>query len=432
MKRWEYFILGNIALIAIAAGLFSATEPVLSYLIGTGLEAARLALIMAWETWWALVLGFTIAGAVEAWISTDRISEHLGGAGPKELALASFFGFVSSSCSFSAVATAKNIFKKGGSAAASLGGFMFASTNLVIEIGLVMWILLGWQFVVADFIGGIILIALMGFGLRYLVPDQVIEEARQSVIGREGNTAEDPVCGMDVPIEDAEHTQEHDGKTYYFCSQDCLESFNPGEHEAKSLREHATSLEGWQSLAQHQWKEWTMLYEDILVGFVLAGIIGAFVPTSVWTALFSGQQFFLPAFVLWAAALGAIIGVATFVCSVGNVPFAAILWNNGLPFGSVLSYIYADLIVPPIMDAYRKYYGTQFALLLSGLIFTTAVITGFIIHFLFLTTGFIPTGSAMVVDRSIELNYKAVLNSLFTLVFIGLFLLRREPDHEHE
>ncbi|MDY6789464.1 MAG: permease [Candidatus Nanohaloarchaea archaeon] len=426
MNRREYVILGLIALGAVAAGVLTTTEPTTTYFVGTGIEAANLSLVMAWETWWALVLGFAIAGAVEAWIPISSISEHLGGSGPKEMVLASFFGFVSSSCSFSAVATAKNIFKKGGSAAASLGAFMFAATNLVIEIGLVMWVLLGWQFVVADFIGGIILIALMGFGLRYLVPDRVIEEARQHVLDRERNTAEDPVCGMDVDIEEAEHTLEHEGRRYYFCCKNCMESFEPEEHSGKTLRENLTTVEGWQSLAEHQWKEWTMLYEDILIGFILAGIIGAFVPTSVWTALFSGQQFGLPVFVLWTAALGAIIGVITFVCSVGNVPFAAILWNNGLPFGSVLSYIYADLIVPPIMDAYRKYYGKKFALLLSLLIFATAVITGFIIHFLFLSTGFIPTGTAAVVERSIELNYKAYLNGFFSLVFLGLFLLRKE------
>jgi len=154
-----------------------------------------------------------------------------------------------------------------------------------------------------------------------------------------------------------------------------------------------------------------MLWEDIAVGFVLAGIIGAFVPTDVWLHLFSGESVLgLPVFVLWTAALGALIGVATFVCSVGNVPFAAILWNNGLPFGSVLSYIYADLIVPPIMDAYRKYYGARFAAVLSLIIFAIAVLTGFVVHFLFLATGSIPTGEALVVERSIELNYKAYLN----------------------
>lgn len=160
-------------------------------------------------------------------------------------------------------------------------------------------------------------------------------------------------------------------------------------------------------------------------GFVLAGIIGAFVPTTVWTALFSGQAFGLPVFILWTAILGTIIGVITFVCSVGNVPFAAILWNRGLPFGSVLSYIYADLIVPPIMDAYRKYYGGKFAVILSAMIFVSAVITGFVVHFAFLGAGLIPTAKAAVVERSIELNYKAGLNLVFTAVFLVLFRLRK-------
>ncbi|MFB6166737.1 MAG: permease [Candidatus Nanohaloarchaea archaeon] len=423
MNRRDYLVLTAIGLAAVAAGLVSRETAVASYLLQTGREAAHLALIMAWETWWALVLGFTIAGAVEAWVPKETIAGALEGSGPREVVLGSFFGFVSSSCSFSAVATAKNLFKKGASASASLGAFMFASTNLVIEIGFVMWALLGWEFVVADFIGGAILISLMALAFRYVVPERVVEEARENALSQGESTARDPVCGMDVDPEECEHTAENSGKTFYFCSEECMESFDPEDVE-NSILGQATSIEGWRNLAGKQLKEWKMLYEDILVGFVLAGIIGAFVPTSVWTAMFSGQQFGLPVFVLWTAALGAVIGVLTFVCSVGNVPFAAILWNNGLPFGSVLSYIYADLIVPPIMDAYKKYYGARFAAVLSLMIFAAAVVTGFIIHFLFLSTGFIPTGSAEVVERSIELNYKAFLNGFFTLVFLGLYLLQ--------
>ncbi|MDY6780180.1 MAG: permease, partial [Halobacteria archaeon] len=240
----------------------------------------------------------------------------------------------------------------------------------------------------------------------------------------------DPVCGMEVNKDEAEHTVTTDGgRTYYFCSKGCKEGFDPEEANT-SLVEKATSYEGWTDLADKQWKEWGMLYEDILVGFVLAGIIAAFVPSSVWTSLFStfsGEAFGLPVFVLWTAALGTVIGVVTFVCSVGNVPFAAVLWSNGLPFGSVLSFIYADLIVPPIMDAYRKYYGASFAALLSGTIFVAAVVTGFIIHFLFTGLGLVPSvESAKIVERSVELNYKAVLNAGFTVVFVALFYLHKK------
>ncbi|MFB6182404.1 MAG: permease, partial [Candidatus Magasanikbacteria bacterium] len=388
------------------------------------LEAGRLTLIMAWETWWALVLGFTIAGAVEAWVPKERIVEHLKGAGPKELGVASFFGFVSSSCSFSAIAAAKNLFKKGASAAASLGAFMFAATNLVIEIGLVMWVLLGWQFVLADFIGGAILIILMAAAFRLFIPDKYIEQARENALG--GKKAKDPVCGMEVQPTGAEYKIDVDGETYYFCSKQCRDSFEPEKEskEYRSIKDNLTTKAGWIRLAKQQLKEWSMLYEDIIIGFILAGIIGAFVPTQVWLSLFSGEAVLgVPLYIVWTSAVGAVVGVITFVCSVGNVPFAAILWNNGLPFGSVLSYIYADLIVPPIVDAYRKYYGKTFAVILSLTIFIAAVVTGVVVHFGFDLFNLIPTAKATIVEKRIKLNFKAVLNGVFTIVFFWLLWL---------
>lgn len=421
MNRKEYGILLVIALAAVIMGVVATDNDPITAFTTNAADAAHLVLVMAWETWWALVLGFMIAGAVEAWVSKEEITGLLEGHGPREIVLGTFFGFVSSSCSYSAVATSKNIFKKGASAAASLAAFMFASTNLVIEIGFVIWILLGWQFVVADFVGGLILILLMALAFIYIVPDEIIEEARNNA-GSETEVARDPVCGMDVNKEETEYTITDGGSTYYFCSKACMESFDPAEHQT-SIRESATSLGGWKELADKQWKEWGMLWEDIVVGFVLAGIIGAYVPNTFWASLFTSDAFGLPVLVLYTSVLGALIGVATFVCSVGNVPFAAILWNNGLPFGSVLSFIYADLIVPPIMDAYRKYYGTRFAAVLSLTIFIAAVITGFAIHFIFLNAGLIPTEPATIVDRSIELNYKAALNIGFTLLFIALYIL---------
>ncbi|MFB6190744.1 MAG: permease, partial [Candidatus Nanohaloarchaea archaeon] len=370
------------------------------------------------------VLGFSIAGGVEAWVPRSKISEKLQGRGFEALGTATLFGFVSSSCSYSAIATAKNLFKKGASAASSLGAFMFASTNLVIEIGFVIYILLGWQFLVADFIGGLFLIGLMTAGFRF-VPDEVVEKAREKATsGKE--MATDPVCGMDVDPEEAEHAAEVKKEKFYFCSRSCRESFDPGDVQVGVL-ENITSKQGWRKLAEKQWKEWGMLYEDIAVGFILAGIIGAFVPQSVWLSLLGGEVLGLPAFVAWSAIVGTVIGIATFVCSVGNVPFGAVLWSNGFPFGSILSYIYADLIVPPIMDAYREYYGAKFAAIISGMIFAAAVVTGIAVHFLFLATGNIPEPStAKLVDEEIRLNYKAFLNIAFTLVFLGLYWLKEQ------
>ncbi len=426
MDRNEYAILVLVAVATVGIGVVTTPEPLGTFLVESTREAATTTAAMAWITWWALVVGFAIAGGVEAWTSSRAISDLLDGHGPREIGYGSLFGFVSSSCSYSAIATAKNLFKKGGSAAATIGAFMFASTNLVIEIGAVIWILLGWQFFVADYLGGFVLITLMALGFVYVVPDDLIESARQNVT--DDDTVQDPVCGMEVDPDETESSTEHDGKTYYFCSQSCQDSFDPEEANT-SIREQATSWSGWRALADKQFSEWGMLWDEIAIGFVFAGLIAGFIPDTVWTSVFSGPTFGMPTYVVWTAILGTVIGVATFVCSVGNVPFGTVLWANGLPFGAVLSYIYADLIVPPIMDAYREYYGTKFAGVLSGMIFVTAVITGVVIHFVFVGFGLVPPrSSATLAEVSIELDYKAVLNVLATVLFAGLYYLHRsEP-----
>ncbi|WP_435120055.1 permease [Halolamina sp. C58] len=428
MDRSDYAILSIIAVITVGIGVVTTKQPLGTFFAESARQAATTTAAMAWITWWALVVGFAIAGGVEAWTSTEQISELLDGHGPRSIGLATFFGFVSSSCSYSAIATAKNLYKKGASAAAALAAFQFASTNLVIEIGIVIWLLLGWEFLVADIVGGLLLIGLMSVGFVYLVPDEVLDEAREHAMDGEERTVQDPVCGMEVTPEETEYTTEHDGQTYYFCSQSCQNSFDP-EAANTSIREKATSWSGWKSLADKQLSEWGMLWDEIAIGFIFAGLIAGFIPESVWTSVFSGAVFGLPVYIFWTAALGAVIGVVTFVCSVGNVPFGTVLWTKGLPFGSVLSYIYADLIVPPIMKAYDEYYGTKFAAIMSGMIFVTAVVVGFVIHFLFLGLGLIPSrASAQVAEVGIELNYKLVLNVLATVFFLFLYWLHQQEQ----
>ncbi|GAB3670232.1 permease [Halopiger thermotolerans] len=432
MDREEYPILVLVAIAVVGIGVATTSKPLGQFFVQGTREFLTTTAAMAWITWWALVVGFAIAGGVEAWTSTEAVSDLLEGHGPREIGYGSLFGFVSSSCSYSAIATAKNLFKKGASAAASLGAFMFASTNLVIEIGAVIVLLLGWQFLAADVIGGFLLIGLMTLGFVYVIPDDIVEGARENVLEEGEPTAQDPVCGMEVNPEETDYSTEVDGQTYYFCSQSCMESFDPEEANT-TIREQATSLSGWKALADKQWKEWGMLWDEIAIGFVFAGLISGFIPRSVWTSIFSGPILGMPTYVVWTSALGAIIGVATFVCSVGNVPFAAVLFTNGLPFGSVLSYIYADLIVPPIVDAYREYYGTTFAAVLSGMIFVSAVVVGVVVHFLFAGLGLIPPrSSATVAEVSIELNYKLVLNVLATALFAVLYWLHRSSSSSSE
>lgn len=439
MRRRDYIILLLLAIGIVGVSSFFSGKPLGVFLVEGFVSAGETFVTMVWITWWALVLGFSIAGGVEAWVSSERISSAFEGSSPKDIALASFFGFVSSSCSYSAIATAKNLFKKGASAAASLGAFMFASTNLVIEIGFVIWILLGWQFVVANYVGGLILIGLMAIFLTRVVPESIIDEARD-IVQAESVLVKDPVCGMEVDPSETDHTIEYKGDTYYFCSESCKESFDPEEAaENRTLRENITSRRGWEQLASKQWSEWMMLWEEILIGFIMAGLIAGFVPESAWTALFAQELLGMPAALVWGTIIGAIIGIATFVCSVGNVPFAAVLWVGGLPFGGVFSYIYADLIVPPIVDAYREYYGAKFGLILAGLMFVAAVISGILTHYIFAGIGLIPpTSSAVLAGNEIKLDYKAVMNVFFTLVFLVLYYLHRsstgmegDEDHTH-
>lgn len=424
MKRNEYLILLGLGFLTISVGFFTTAQPIDTFIVDSLVEMGNTLITMVWITWWALVLGFGIAGGVEAWVSSDSVADHFSEFGVKEISLAAFFGFVSSSCSYSAIATAKNLFKKGSSAAASVGAFMFASTNLVIEIGLVIFVLLGWEFVVGNFVGGIILITFMAIVLEFIVPDEIIEEARANV---RGSMVTDPVCGMDVDPTESDHTVEYEGKEYHFCSASCKSSFDPeDEPENRSLRENITSKDGWAALADKQWSEWSMLWEEIIIGFVFASLIAGFIPDSVWTAVFAQGSLGFASALLWATFVGTVIGSITFVCSVGNVPFATVLWNGGLPFGGVFSYIYADLIVPPIVDAYREYYGDKFGLILSSIIFIAAIVSGVLTHLLFLSAGLIPTEAIPIAESSIEMDYKAVLNILATIAFLILYLLHKE------
>jgi uncharacterized membrane protein YraQ (UPF0718 family) len=379
---------------------------------------------MFWETWWALVLGFTIAGAVESFVSEDKMTRVLGGRGFKEIALGTLFGAASSSCSFGAVATTKSLFKKGASAVSSLAAFQFASTNLVIELGLVMWILLGWQFVAANFLSGLILIVLLALIFTFVVPDAWFDHARQHLRQTEG--VRDPSCGMEVdPTADDTITLETEGGTEYFCSEACKKSFKHRD-EGATWQERLLTRRGWRTAFQSAVGEWQMLWKDIVIGFLVAGLIAAFVPRSWWTTLFGlGTEGTLP-WVAASAAIGVTVGVVTFVCSVGNVPFGVILWQNGIAFGGVMSFIFADLIVPTITDAYRRYYGLRMALVLFASIFVTAIISGLIIHYVWHAVGLVPPSGE--VGGTAPSGYTGILNGIFTLLFLVQLALSYGDD----
>jgi uncharacterized membrane protein YraQ (UPF0718 family)/YHS domain-containing protein len=349
--------------------------------IGDGLWNA---VLMAWEVWWALVLGFAISAIVQAWVPRERIQASLSGAGARPVALSTVLGAASSSCSYAAIAIAKSLFQKGASMVSALA-FQFASTNLVWELGLVVWVLIGWQFTLAEYFGGLVMIGLMWALLRLFVSRDAEERAREHARGAQ-----------------AGH-----------------------EHHAAGAqmgwRERLTSLDAWSDVAHNFRGDWQMLYKEIGLGFLLAGFI-ALLGDDFFNGLFLEAA---PAAVqtIWGALIGPVIAVASFVCSVGNVPLAAVLWSGGISFAGVMAFIFADLIVLPIVLAYRKYYGTSVALRITALMFVTMVLAAIVVDLAFDALGLIPDTRPSTEDvfGSIEVDYKLVLNVIATLVFAALF-----------
>ncbi len=358
----------------------------MSDIISTIAKGFEQAFLMAYEVWWALVLGFAISAIVQAWVPRQRIEAALSGTGPSPLLKATGLGAASSSCSYAAIAIAKSLFQKGASAASALA-FQFASTNLVWELGLVLWVLIGWQFTLAEYLGGLVMIGLMAALLRFFVSPRLEESARR-------------------------HAQQADtGHQHHMAG------------EAMSWRERLTSMSAWSDVAHNFRGDWQMLYKEITTGFLLAGFIGLL-----------GDDFFNGLFIKDASAplrtvenvvVGPIIAVLSFVCSVGNVPLAAVLWSGGISFAGVLAFIFADLIVLPIIIAYRKYYGWSFALRITGLMFVTMVAAALIVDLAFGAVDLVPTirPSRGDIFAAIGLDYKLALNLLGVAVFAALWRL---------
>jgi len=355
--------------------------------IAHGLRDAGL---MAWQVWWALVLGFAISAIVQAWIPRERIQRALGGAGARPVALATGLGAASSSCSYAAVAIAKSLFQGGASAASALA-FQFASTNLVIELGVVIWVLIGWQFTVAELLGGLLLIALSTALLRLLVSRALEERARAHARGV-----------------DAGH-QHHTAA------------------QRMSLRARLTSRAAWWDVAHNFRHDWSMLYREIALGFVLAGLVGQ-IHNGFWNSLFITHA---PGAIqlIQNAIVGPLVAVLTFVCSLGNVPLAAVLWSGGIAFGGVIAFIFADLIVVPIVLIYRRYYGGAFTARIVALMFIAIVVAAVAVDLLFDAAGLIPTTrpTHAEVFPAIALDYKLFLNIAAAIVFGGLFALSSRP-----
>ncbi|MBS1263168.1 MAG: hypothetical protein MAG715_00338 [Methanonatronarchaeales archaeon] len=384
-------------------------------------EALRIGLGFLWTATWAIVLGLFVTSFVQEFVSKERMAAVLGEERLPDVLRATAFGAASSGCSFGATAIGKGLFKKGAHPVNVLT-FMFASTNLIVELGLMILLLLGWEFLAAELLGGLVLIAVMAVIVHFTLPEPLFARAREELNGREKaeGTSEDPTCGMEGRDE---FSLEAEGETLRFCSKGCMEAYEQRRAGRGGLREEILSRGGWFRLGNRYRREWSMIYRDVVAGFLVSGFVIVYVPQSVWEALFlEGDELLVTA---ENALVGTAIAVLSFVGSIGNVPFAVALWSGGIGFAGVIAFVYSDLITIPVLNVYRKYYGWRVMLYILGVFFVTMAFTGFLMELLFDALGIVPdlAGGTTATERTyFELNYTFYLNAL-AAALSGLLLL---------
>ncbi|MGW4391778.1 permease [Streptomyces sp. NPDC004685] len=377
------------------------------------LHALSIAGSMTWEITWALILGFALSAIVQAVVRKSTVVSLLGDDRPRTLAVAAGLGAASSSCSYAAVALARSLFRKGANFTAAMA-FEIASTNLVIELGVILALLMGWQFTAAEFVGGPIMIILLAVLFRLTLRDRLLRAAReQAERGLAGSM--EGHAAMDMSV-----------------------------HREGSFARRLFSREGFTSTSHVFVMEWAAILRDLIVGLLIAGAIAAWVPDSFWrTFFFDGHPL---AAKLWGPIIGPLVAIASFVCSIGNVPLAVVLWKGGISFGGVVAFIFADLLILPILNIYRKYYGAKMALFLLGTFYLAMVIAGYIVEFAFGGLGLIPDrADAEIPMGGVRWNYTTWLNIVFLLLaavlvvrFLrtgGLSMLRMmggSPDTGHD
>jgi len=363
---------------------------VLAVAVGHDLwRALSFAFGMTWEVLWALILGFALSAVVQAVISKRELRRLLPDDSPKTLAVATGLGAASSSCSYASVALARSLFRKGADFTAAMA-FQFASTNLVIELGIIMGLLLGWQFVLGEFVGGPLMIVLLAITFRLFLSRRLVEEARaEAEKGRLGSM--EGHAEMDMSVDAG----------------------------GRSLWQRLRSPEGLTAIADYFVMDWAAVARDVFGGLLIAGALAAWVPSSFWQSFFLEHHGTVAKF--WGPVVGPAVAIVSFVCSIGNVPLAAVLWNGGISFGGVLSFIFADLIILPILDIYRRYYGWRMAGFLLVSFYATMVAAGLAVEFLFEALGIERHArNAKVETASVAWNYTTYLNVVFLLLAAAL------------
>src|SRR3989449_1130418 len=352
-------------------------------------RALSFAFGMTWEVLWALILGFTLSGAIQALVSKREMRRLMPDDSPKTLVVASALGAASSSCSYASVALARSLFVKGADFTAAMA-FEIASTNLLIELGIIMWLLLGWQFVLGEFVGGPLMIVFLALLFRLFLKRELVEEARnEAEKGRLGSM--EGHAEMDMAVQAG----------------------------GRSIWQRLRSPEGFTATANYFVMDWAAVARDVFGGLLIAGALAAWVPESFWQRFFLEHHATVAKF--WGPLVGPAVAIISFVCSIGNVPLAAVLWNGGISFGGVLSFIFADLIILPILDIYRRYYGWRMAGFLLASFYATMVAAGLVVEFLFQGLGIERHArNAKVVTASVSWNYTTYLNTVFLLLAAAL------------
>jgi uncharacterized membrane protein YraQ (UPF0718 family) len=360
----------------------------MTHLVSAVGDALAMAGSMAWEILWALILGFFLSGAVESVVHKDTVTRLMGDARPRSLAVAAGLGAASSSCSYAAVALARSLFRKGADFTAAMA-FEIASTNLVIEMGIILALLMGWQFTLAEFVGGPLMILVLALLFRLFLRSRILQAAReQADRGRAGKM--EGHAAMDMSV-----------------------------HGEGGVLRRLLSRDGTTAVSHYFVMNWASVWVDIVGGLLIAGAFAAWVPES-WL-----RMFFLAddptAAKIWGPLVGPLVAVVSFVCSIGNIPLAAVLWNGGISFGGVVSFVFADLIVIPVLLIYRKYYGTRMAAFLFATFYAAMAVAGYAIELIFTPLGLVPTQrDAQVLQAHVSWNYTTWLNIVFLLLAAAL------------
>ena len=362
-------------------------------------EAAYTRTCFFWIAFWAFILGYAVSSFIQIFVTEKRMQKTMGDAGGKSMLLGTFFGFISSSCSFSALATSKSLFQKGASFASAIA-FLLASTNLVIELGIIISIFLGWQFVVGEYVGGILLILCSWILIRLFNPKKLIEKARKN-----------------------------------------LEKANESEQGEDSFKKKIKSSESWAKVGKQYGMEWKMVWKDVTVGFTIAGIVSAFVPDSFFQTLFintgEGQDSYSFFTLLEHVIVGPVAAFLTFIGSMGNIPLAALLFGKGVSFAGVMAFIFSDLVVFPVLRINAKYYGWKMSLFILFLLFTSLIGTSLLLHYGFSLFDILPVNSGTSITGSdhFKVDYTFFLNTGFlmisgVLIYLGFFKGKEVKYHK--